>query len=102
MISSVIPTVGFGAKEVGLDPLQPWGHCSFTAWVNQTAQPASALCFGFGTPLETNSGIPIGIQVVGQRFAEQAVLRVTKWLETQREIAVDWPVDVAADKIGAA
>lgn len=102
VISPVIPTVGFGAKEVGLDPLQPLGHFSFTARFNQTAQLASALCFGFSTPLGTNSGMPIGIQVVGPRFAHQAVLRLTRWLETQREIAMDWPVDVASDKIGAA
>ena len=59
-------------------------------------------CFGFSTPLGANSGLPIGIQVVGPRFADQAVLRLTRWLETQREVAMGWPVDVAADEIGAA
>lgn len=102
VISPVIPTVGFGAEEVGLDPLQPLAHCSFTAWFNQTAQPASALCFGFSTPFGINAGMPIGIQVVGPRFADQAVLRLTKWLETHRQITMDWPIDVASDKIGAA
>ncbi|MBY4040208.1 amidase [Rhodococcus fascians] len=95
VISPVIPTVGFGAEEVGLDPAQPLGHCSFTAWFNQTAQPASALCFGF------SAHMPVGIQVVGPRFADQAVLRLTKWLEGAREIEMNWPTAVAADKIGA-
>lgn len=95
VIAPVIPTVGFGAEEVGLDPAQPLGHCSFTAWFNQTAQPASALCFGFSAHL------PVGIQVVGPRFADQAVLRLTKWLEGAREIEMNWPTAVAADKIGA-
>ncbi|MDI9927459.1 amidase [Rhodococcus sp. IEGM 1341] len=95
VISPVIPTVGFGAEEVGLDPAQPLGHCSFTAWFNQTAQPASALCFGFSGPM------PVGIQVVGPRFADQAVLRLTKWLEGAREIEMNWPTAVAEDKIGA-
>jgi amidase len=95
VISPVIPTVGFAADEVGLDPVQPLGHCSFTAWFNQTAQPASALCFGF------SEHMPVGIQVVGPRFADQAVLRLTKWLEGAREIEMNWPTAVAADKIGA-
>lgn len=95
VISPVIPTVGFAADEVGLDPLQPLGHCSFTAWFNQTAQPASALCFGF------SEHMPVGIQVAGPRFADQAVLRLTKWLEGAREIEMNWPTAVAADKIGA-
>ncbi|OZC89872.1 hypothetical protein CH254_10170 [Rhodococcus sp. 06-412-2C] len=95
VIAPVIPTVGFGAEDVGLDPAQPLGHCSFTAWFNQTAQPASALCFGF------SGHLPVGIQVVGPRFADQAVLRLTKWLEGAREIEMNWPTAVAADKIGA-
>ncbi|MGK2887863.1 MAG: amidase [Rhodococcus sp. (in: high G+C Gram-positive bacteria)] len=95
VISPVIPTVGFAADEVGLDPVQPLGHCGFTAWFNQTAQPASALCFGF------SEHMPVGIQVAGPRFADQAVLRLTKWLEGAREIEMNWPTAVAADKIGA-
>ncbi|OZD82181.1 hypothetical protein CH273_10250 [Rhodococcus sp. 05-339-2] len=94
VISPVVPTVGFGAEEVGLDPAQPLGHCSFTAWFNQTAQPASALCFGFA------GHMPVGIQVVGPRFADQAVLRLTKWLEGARGFEMNWPTAVAADKIG--
>ena len=95
VISPVIPTVGFAADEVGLDPVQPLGHCGFTAWFNQTAQPASALCFGF------SEHMPVGIQVAGPRFADQTVLRLTKWLEGTREIEMNWPTAVAADKIGA-
>ncbi|MGB2948729.1 MAG: amidase [Rhodococcus sp. (in: high G+C Gram-positive bacteria)] len=95
VISPIIPTVGFAADEVGLDPSQPLAHCGFTAWFNQTAQPASALCFGF------SEHTPVGIQVAGPRFADQAVLRLTKWLEGAREIEMNWPTAVAADKIGA-
>ncbi|SNS95111.1 amidase [Rhodococcoides kyotonense] len=95
VISPVIPTVGFGAEEVGLNSAQPLAHCSFTAWFNQTAQPASALCFGFAEHM------PVGIQVAGPRFADQAVLRLTKWLEGAREFDIVWPTDVAAQKIGA-
>ncbi|OZE79545.1 hypothetical protein CH304_18520 [Rhodococcus sp. 15-649-1-2] len=95
VISPIIPVVGFGAEEVGLDPAQPLAHCSFTAWFNQTAQPASSICFGFA------GHMPVGIQVIGPRFADQSVLRLTKWLEGAREIEMNWPTDVANQKIGA-
>ena len=85
VIAPVIPTVGFAAEECGLDPAHPLAHCGFTAWFNQTTQPASAVCFGFG------GGMPIGIQVVGPRFDDQRVLRLTKWLESRRSVSMTWP-----------
>lgn len=85
VIAPVIPMVGFGAEECGPDPTQPLAHCGFTAWFNQTAQPASALCFG------RSAGMPIGIQLIGPRFADRAVLRLTKWLESRRPFTITWP-----------
>ncbi|BBY50564.1 amidase [Mycolicibacterium arabiense] len=94
VLAPVIPTVGFPAEDCGLDPSQPLGHCGFTAWFNQTAQPAAALCFGF------SDGMPVGIQVVGPRFADTEVLRLTKWLEGRRPVAMAWPEPVAAQPPG--
>lgn len=85
VISPIIPTVGFAAGDVGLDPARPLAHCGFTAWFNQTAQPATALCFGF------HASMPIGVQVIGPRFADAQVLRLTKWLEGQRQVPMSWP-----------
>ncbi|GAB7066674.1 amidase [Mycobacterium hodleri] len=94
VISPVIPTIGFPADEVGLDPAHPLAHCGFTAWANQTAQPAAALCFGFG------DGMPVGIQVIGPRFADADVLRLTKWLEAARPVTVTWPSPAAVHQGG--
>jgi amidase/aspartyl-tRNA(Asn)/glutamyl-tRNA(Gln) amidotransferase subunit A len=94
VIAPVIPTVGFAAEDTGLDPAYPLAHCGFTAWFNQTAQPASALCFGF------SDGMPVGIQVIGPRFADQQVLRLTKWLESRRPVPVSWPEPAAALRTG--
>ncbi|MDZ7931165.1 MAG: hypothetical protein U5N21_14420 [Rhodococcus sp. (in: high G+C Gram-positive bacteria)] len=44
--------------------------------------------------------MPVGIQVVGPRFADQAVLRLTKWLEGARGFEMNWPTAVAAETIG--
>lgn len=90
VIAPVIPTVGFAAEDCGLDPAYPLAHCGFTAWFNQTAQPASALCFGM------RDGMPVGIQVIGPRFADRDVLRLTKWLERNRPVTIDWPAPATA------
>jgi amidase/aspartyl-tRNA(Asn)/glutamyl-tRNA(Gln) amidotransferase subunit A len=90
VIAPVIPTVGFPAEDCGLDPAFPLAHCGFTAWFNQTAQPAAALCLGF------SDGMPVGIQVIGPRFADARVLRLAKWLESRRPVTIDWPEAAAA------
>lgn len=94
VIAPVIPTVGFAAEDCGLDPAYPLAHCGFTAWFNQTAQPAGALCFGM------HDGMPVGIQVIGPRFADRDVLRLTKWLESNRPVTIEWPSPVAAVSTG--
>lgn len=94
VIAPVIPTVGFAAEDCGLVPTHPLAHCGFTAWFNQTAQPAAALCFGF------IDGMPIGIQVIGPRFADPQVLQLTKWLEGRRPVTIVWPEPAAALRTG--
>lgn len=94
VIAPIIPTVGFAAEHCGLDPAYPLAHCGFTAWFNQTAQPAAALCFGM------SDGMPIGIQVVGPRFADRQVLGLTKWLERNRPVTLSWPQPAAAVSTG--
>ncbi|MET0899341.1 MAG: amidase [Mycobacterium sp.] len=85
VLAPVSPMVGFAAEETGADPAQPLAHCGFTAWSNQTGAPASAVCFGF------SGGMPIGVQVIGPRFADREVLRLTKWLEGARSFDMKWP-----------
>lgn len=85
VIAPVIPMVGFGAGECGADESAPLAHCGFTAWFNQTGAPASSVCFGFV------DGMPVGIQVIGPRFADRDVLRLTKWLEGARGFDLSWP-----------
>jgi Asp-tRNA(Asn)/Glu-tRNA(Gln) amidotransferase A subunit family amidase len=52
------------------------------------------LCFGIA------SEMPVGIQVVGPRFADRSVLRLTKWLELARPFAITWPGPSAAVPAG--
>ncbi|MFJ2831520.1 amidase [Streptomyces sp. NPDC087263] len=86
VLAPVLPVVSFPAESVGLDPERPLAHCLYTCWFNQTGQPAAALCFGM------SQGLPVGVQVVGPRFADQRVLAVTRWLEAYRGFTPDWPL----------
>ena len=63
-------------------PLDPF----FTYPFNQTGQPAASVPVGF-----TDDGLPIGLQIVGRRFAEKTVLRASTCFEAVRPWADRWP-----------
>lgn len=87
VLSPVLPVVSFPAESVGLDEDRPLYHCGFTAWFNQTGQPAVTLCYGL------HEGHPIGIQIAGQRFADYRILRLARWLEQHRPFDLSFPTD---------
>lgn len=93
VLSPVLPGLGHRAEMVGLNPAAPLEHCSFTCWFNQSGQPAATIGFG------TAHGMPIGIQIAGNRFDDQRVLAVAEWLEARRGDDFAWPTmprDLAA------
>ncbi len=81
------PTVSVAAFEVGrLNPAHfpqhdwdwfPWAP--FTYPFNFTGQPASTVPAGF-----TLSGLPVGLQIVGRRFADLTVLQASAAFEAAR------------------
>lgn len=85
VLSPVLPTPSFPAEQVGLDEQLPLLHCSFTAWFNQTGQPALALPFG------DDGGHPVAVQLAGPRFADRLVLAVAARLEAARGRTPAWP-----------
>jgi len=68
------------------DPQQPFEHICFTVPWNMAEQPAISVNCGF-----TPGGMPIGLQIVGPRFADHLVLRLARAYEEMREIAMPWP-----------
>ena len=71
------PTLPVAAFPVGSD--DPPGHAlwkPFSGWVNLAKLPAASVPCG-----TTQDGRPIGLQVVGPRFAEARVLRVARAVE---------------------
>ncbi len=81
------PTISVAAFPVGrLNPAHfpqhPWdwlGWASFSYPFNFTGQPAATVPAGF-----TPAGLPVGLQIVGRRFADLAVLQASAAYEQAR------------------
>ena len=68
------------------DPALPFEHIGFTVPWNMSEQPALSINCGF-----TSAGMPIGLQIVGPRFADIEVLRLGKTYEHWRGPISRWP-----------
>ncbi|MGH7353036.1 MAG: amidase [Candidatus Rokuibacteriota bacterium] len=64
------------ATEIGGKPVGRDAGSAFTFPFNMTGQPAASVPCGF-----TKAGLPIGLQVVGRRFADALVLRASAAIE---------------------
>lgn len=88
VLSPVMPVPTFPADEVGpAAGVPPLYHANFTAWFNQTGQPAASICGG----RTRMTNMPIGIQIVGKRFCDADVLRVAVLLEEALAVDLPWP-----------
>ncbi|MBC3269436.1 amidase [Pseudomonas sp. SWRI81] len=70
----------------GNDPRQPFEHIVFTVPWNMGEQPALSINCGF-----TTQGMPIGLQMIAPRFADQWLLRCAKAYESWRGPIERWP-----------
>lgn len=88
------PTVACPPFAVGLDnpaeiagtPVPPYGWIPFTYPFNMTGQPAASVPCGF-----TRDGLPVGLQIVGRRFDDAAVVRASAAFERARPWAQHRP-----------
>ncbi len=79
------PTIGCSPFKVGLDnpaeiagkPVRRYAWVPYTPPFNMTGQPAASVPCGF-----TRDGLPVGLHIVGRRFADTAVLRAAAAFET--------------------
>jgi len=65
-----------GVKEINGHEVSPLGWLPFTFPFNLTGQPAASVPVGF-----TSSGLPVGLQIVGRRHGERAVLAASAAFE---------------------
>lgn len=70
----------------GNDPHNALPHIAFTVAYNMSEQPAAALNWTF-----SKDGLPIGVQVIGRRFDDLGVLRISRILEQLRPAQKPWP-----------
>jgi len=60
-----------GPPEIGGLPAGPRGHAAYTPLFNYTSVPAISLPCGSG-----RNGLPVGLQIVGPRFADARVMQL--------------------------
>ncbi|WP_395688313.1 amidase [Caenimonas koreensis] len=88
VISPVSPMPAFPAElpSPTNDPLHGLEHIGFTVPFNMSEQPAASINCGY-----TSGGLPIGLQIAGQRFDDLGVLQVSRAFELIREGQRAWP-----------
>ncbi|HCH73182.1 MAG TPA: amidase, partial [Ochrobactrum sp.] len=69
------------------DPQRPFEHIAFTVAMNMSEQPAISINCGY-----TAKGLPIGLQIFGQRFDDLGVLQLAQAYEKMRPEQRPWPV----------
>ena len=93
VLSPTSPIAAFAAElpSPTNDPLHPLEHIGFTVPYNMSEQPAASINCGY-----TDSGLPIGLQIAGQRFDDLGVLQVSRAFELMRGPQRPWPQAPAA------
>jgi aspartyl-tRNA(Asn)/glutamyl-tRNA(Gln) amidotransferase subunit A len=88
VLSPTNPIVSYPAEWASPtnDPALPFEHIAFTVAWNMSEQPASSINCGF-----SKSGMPIGLQIVGPRFADMLVLKLSKAFEDWTGGVTSWP-----------
>ncbi len=85
----VTPTLAVAAFDVGMEYPQKTKNSKWTDWTpftypfNLTQQPAASILCGF-----TKAGLPVGLQIVGPKYADALVLRAARAFETARPIVL--------------
>ncbi len=88
VISPVAPCVAYQAELASPihDPEEPFEHIGYTVAFNMSDQPASSVNAGF-----TRAGLPIGLQIIGRRFDDIGVLRLSQAWESMCPAKRPWP-----------
>jgi aspartyl-tRNA(Asn)/glutamyl-tRNA(Gln) amidotransferase subunit A len=68
------------------DPHNALPHIAFTVPYNMSEQPAASLNWTF-----SKDRLPIGIQIIGRRFDDLGVLKLSRALEQMRPAQLSWP-----------
>jgi aspartyl-tRNA(Asn)/glutamyl-tRNA(Gln) amidotransferase subunit A len=88
IVSPTSPILPYAAElpAPGNDPRNALPHIAFTVPYNMSEQPAASINWH-----ASRDGLPIGVQVIGRRFDDRGVLKLSRLLETLRPAQKPWP-----------
>ncbi len=88
VISPTSPILPYDAELPcpGNDPHDALPHIAFTVPFNMSEQPAASVNWSFSA-----DGLPIGVQLIGQRFDDAGVLKLARRIEMLRPSQKPWP-----------
>jgi len=88
LLTPTTPVASWGAEQHSPsdDPHDALSHIAFTVAYNMSEQPAASVNW-----TSTADGLPVGVQVVGQRFDDLGVMRLSRTLEQLRPPQRPWP-----------
>ena len=89
VLSPVSPVPTYAAEWASPinDPERPFEHIAFTLPYNMSEQPAASINCGY-----TATGLPIGLQIIGQRHDDLGVLQLSRAYEQLRGPQRPWPM----------
>jgi aspartyl-tRNA(Asn)/glutamyl-tRNA(Gln) amidotransferase subunit A len=88
VISPTSPILPYEAElpAPGNDPRNALPHIAFTVPYNMSEQPAASINWSY-----SDDGLPIGVQIIGRRFDDAGVLKLSHLLEKLRPRQRPWP-----------
>jgi aspartyl-tRNA(Asn)/glutamyl-tRNA(Gln) amidotransferase subunit A len=88
LLSPTSPILPYEAELAapGNDPHDALPHIAFTVPYNMSEQPAASINW-----TASQDGLPIGIQIIGHRFDDAGVLRLSRLIEELRPAQRAWP-----------
>ena len=88
LLSPTSPILPYEAELAapGNDPHDALPHIAFTVPYNMSEQPAASINW-----TSSHDGLPIGVQLVGHRFDDAGVLRLSRLMEELRPAQRPWP-----------
>lgn len=88
VLSPTAPIVSYPAEahSPNEDPHNALAHIAYTVAYNFSEQPAASVNWSF-----SDEGLPVGIQLIGQRFDDLGVMRLARLIEQLRPAQRAWP-----------
>jgi aspartyl-tRNA(Asn)/glutamyl-tRNA(Gln) amidotransferase subunit A len=93
VLSPTAPVMAFKAENASPanDPSRSLEHIGFTVPFNMSEQPAASVNFSYERN-ENALEMPVGVQIIGQRFDDIGVLKMARVIEAIRPTQRPWPI----------